>query len=109
MSNIARKIRRRDLAKQRKIDRAHYGTCDATLEEAPLGCELDATSEHVCLTCEKLVAEGRAGKGPDGGIYRRKVCPLHRGAALEAVRKHALVAHPINILKMAVAVVRGDT
>ena len=106
--SLARKIRRQGLAKQRKIDRAHYGTCDAPLEEAPLGCELDATSEHVCLTCEALVAAGKKGKGPDGGVFRRKVCPLHRGAALEAVKRHALSAHPVNMLKMAVAVLKGD-
>jgi len=113
--SLARKIRRQGLVKQRKIDRAHYDTCDevTTFTEAEglthVRCELDATSEHVCLTCEALVAAGKKGKGPDDGVFQRKVCPLHRGMALEAVKKHALVAHPVNMLKMAVAVLKGDT
>jgi hypothetical protein len=114
LSNLSRKIRRRDLVKQRKVDRAYYGTCDEVTvftegeKQIRVPCELDAVTEHVCLTCEALALAGKPAKGPNGEVFRRKVCPIHRGMALEAVKKHALVAHPVNMLKMAYAVLKGD-
>lgn len=115
MSNIARKLQRQGLAKRRKEDRAYYGICDWVEEftdpekgKIRIPCQLEATSEHVCLTCEQLLEAGKPAKGPDGQAFRHKVCLVHRGMALEAVRKHALVAHPVNLLKMVVAAVKGD-
>jgi hypothetical protein len=110
MSNVTRKMRRRDLIKKRAEDKAYYGQCDEVVDINGISvrCELDAASEHLCLTCVQLEDAGKKAKGENGQVHRRKVCPVHRGAALEAVKKHALVAHPVNMLKMAVAVLRGD-
>lgn len=118
MSSAGRKARREGLVKrrraQKKADRAYYGQCDdknpVTTPDGTVvpGCLLDAVTEHVCKTCEALVEAGKPGKGPDGTVYRRKVCEVHRGAGLEDVKKHALAAHPLNIVRMAAAIIKGD-
>jgi hypothetical protein len=53
---------------------------------------------HECLTCEGLGRE----------VFARQACDLHDAEALAEVKRHALVAHPINILRVLVAGLRGE-
>jgi hypothetical protein len=81
MSNLARQARRareRALRKGEKVD----GTCDHK------DCEAGAKVKLECLTCEK------AGKT----VKTVRGCDSHSLWAQSKLRKHALAAHPVNLM-----------
>lgn len=69
------------------------------------GCTKKARGEHVCLTCEKL---HEAGKLEEPEIHRKRYCASHREAMLTKVRKHAVTAHPANLLRVIAAGLKGE-
>ncbi len=61
------------------------------------GCELDGRNHHACITCEKL-----------GKEHKVHYCPLHRQETLGAVKRHALLKHPANLLRVVGAGLAGE-
>lgn len=61
------------------------------------GCTKKAIGMDECLTCEKL-----------GKAHRVLSCEIHRGAGLAAVKKHSLVKHPANLLRVVAAGLKGE-
>lgn len=62
------------------------------------GCHRKAKVAHECLTCEKL----------DKPIHTVKACRIHQARAMQAIRRHALVAHPVNLVRAIVATLKGE-
>lgn len=63
------------------------------------GCRRRARVQHECLTCEA--------KNPDE-IHTVKACRKHGARAMQAIRRHALVAHPVNLLRATAAALKGE-
>ena len=61
------------------------------------GCSADGKNTHACLTCEKL--------GKSTEIH---YCPAHRETGLGQIKKHALVRHPANLLRVIGAGLAGE-
>jgi hypothetical protein len=61
-------------------------------------CKRKARAKHACVTCEKL------GK-PEFAV---KCCSEHFFPGLELLKKHALTAHPSNILGAMGAALKGE-
>ncbi len=57
------------------------------------------------MTCEQL---RDAGKKTDAEVFTIQTCGLHRERALQIIKRHALVAHPINIVRATIAGLRGE-
>lgn len=77
----------------------HRGPCYAQ------DCKRNGGIIHHCITCETLA---EAGKIEETAIYRVQTCDHHAFKALQKIRKHALLAHPVNILRATVAGLKGD-
>lgn len=58
-------------------------------------CKAKARIQHDCLTC-------------NSETFRACKCEEHRIWAAEKIRRHALTAHPVNILRAMVAALRGE-
>jgi hypothetical protein len=65
------------------------------------GCKRKAHPQgrFVCITCEKK---------DEDPPFSLQACGPHSNAVLMMVRKHALSAHPVNILRATAAVIKGD-
>lgn len=61
------------------------------------GCVEKALGMDECLTCEKL-----------GRSFRIISCAKHRADGLARVKKHALVKHPANLLRVVAAGLKGE-
>ena len=83
----------RGYLKRRRRDRAlaDRGPCFAE------GCEKNGSRTHRCVTCEK--------RGRD---FSRQCCPEHNEQGLGEVRRHALVKHPANLLRVVAAGLAGE-
>ena len=66
-------------------------------------CSFAAKVERHCVTCEKITA-----KHPTHVPFSCKACRKHGEQALIAVKRHALTAHPSNLLRATVAALRGE-
>jgi hydroxylamine reductase (hybrid-cluster protein) len=66
------------------------------------GCKRRAKAKHECLTCEKLVEAGK-----QDTVFFAAGCGHHAQEAIERIKKHALTAHPVNILRGVVAQLKG--
>ncbi len=62
------------------------------------GCNARAKQKHECLTCEKLGKE----------VFTIAGCREHASWALTMVKRHALVKHPVNMLRVGAAALRGE-
>lgn len=60
-------------------------------------CEQKGVHKVECITCE---AAGKA--------HVVFACVLHHPDALTAVKRHAVVKHPVNLLRVVAAGLRGD-
>lgn len=74
------------------------GPCDVE------GCRQRGGELFECQTCLDLAAAGKL----TGEVFKRKPCVDHRDKALEQVRRHAVTAHPVNLLRVAAAALRGE-
>ena len=63
------------------------------------GCERHAVQNHECLTCEAKQKEE---------VFSLKTCPYHHEQIRARMKKHALTAHPVNILRAVVAGLKGQ-
>ena len=63
------------------------------------GCSRRAKAKHECLTCERLGA---------AEPFAMFACGYHQNEVLAAVKKHALVKHPTNMLGAAWAALKGE-
>lgn len=61
------------------------------------GCTKQGKRLHECVTCEKR-----------GDVFRVQCCDEHYLAGRGVVRKHALVKHPANVLRVIAAGLRGE-
>lgn len=85
--------------KKPKKARRHKGPCYHE------GCKRNGGIIHHCITCEKLAAAGKI--DPDK-IYRVQCCDTHAFKALERIKHHALIGHPVNILRATIAGLKGE-
>lgn len=85
---------RRNAARAQKDD---HGRCQHD------DCTRKARATHHCATCEVLK---RAGKRPD--VESVSFCHQHQEWATASIRRHALVKHPINLLRAGVASLKGE-
>lgn len=59
---------------------------------------------HHCRICEDLAAAGKL----KGEPYKIQTCVHHHDEAVQEIKKHALVAHPVNLLRAGVAALKGE-
>jgi hypothetical protein len=97
-------MRRRD-----KATMVHRGAC---FKE---GCKDNGGTIHTCITCESLVANDLARRGEDYGtlinhesVFKVQCCAKHYNDGLTKVKRHALTAHPVNILRVMAAGLKGE-
>lgn len=64
---------------------------------AHANCNAYVYQKAECLTCKRL-----------GKSFVKLACLHHYEAALSAVRRHALVKHPVNILRATIAGLKGE-
>lgn len=81
------------MSTKRKIKRNSAPRCTVP------GCKRRSDVTHECITCEKL------GKEP---IFTVHGCIHHKAAVLVIIKRHALGAHKINILKATAHALAGD-
>lgn len=62
-------------------------------------CRRRAKAKHECVTCEKLASEER---------FFLFSCAYHHEPVKARVKRHALVAHPVNILRATGAALKGE-
>lgn len=74
------------------------GRCDVE------GCKRRGGEKFECIACIELAAAGKL----EGKAFSRKPCIDHRDAAIAAMKRHVLVKHPANILRVAVAALKGE-
>jgi hypothetical protein len=67
-------------------------------------CGEKSAAMHECLTCEKLHEENPL-KHDKFAVF---ACHEHNAAGLAAVKKHALVKHPANLLRVVAAGLKGE-
>jgi hypothetical protein len=67
-------------------------------------CHRRAKATHHCRTCESLRDAGKRDE-----VFHIQFCRAHAPEAQSAIRRHALGAHPVNILRAAGAVLRGGS
>ena len=85
--------------RRKKKEKPHRGPCfDDSCEER--GGEI-----FHCITCEDLRDAGK--KKPDE-VFSIQCCVFHRDAAVDKIKRHALIAHPVNILRATVAGLKGN-
>ena len=85
------------------VGKAHRGPCFKK------GCQLNGGILHECLTCENL-AKAAEMAGEDHGIvvFKIQCCTRHSDEGLKKVRRHALTAHPANLLRVVAAGLKGE-
>lgn len=97
---MSRKLKRafaRGMA--RKLAEPHKGPCFAKK------CKQNGGTIHHCITCEELV---RAGKLAAEDAFKVQCCAVHVHEGLKKVRRHAVTAHPANLLRVVAAGLRGE-
>jgi hypothetical protein len=88
---------------------AHRGPCFKK------DCQLNGGTIHTCITCEKLAAEAMS-RGDVGGalipdeheVFVIQCCRVHYDEGLKRVKRHALTAHPVNLLRVMAAGLKGE-
>ena len=89
---MSRKLKRaivRGLAQ--KMAEPHRGPCFKK------GCKQNGGTIHACITCEKLHE-----------IFAVQCCAVHYDEGLKKVRRHAVTAHPVNLLRVVAAGLKGE-
>ena len=86
---LGRKLRRHKAKAARAIG---YGTCSDPK------CHARATSRHECQTCERLGLE----------VFEVTPCSAHYESELQRIKRHAMVGHPVNLLRAAIAGLKGE-
>jgi hypothetical protein len=83
------------------VMKPHHGAC---FKE---GCQENGGTIHTCLTCEKLAgAGGEAVLGTP--IFIVQCCTTHYDEGLKRIKRHALTAHPVNLLRVMAAGLKGE-
>ncbi len=67
------------------------------------GCRRGAKVKYECRTCESLVEASKA-----SSVHTVKACRYHGGRGMQAIRRHALIKHPVNILRAGLAALKGE-
>ena len=80
-------------AAQKKTGKPHKGPCYAD------DCDRRGGEIFACVTCEDLGRENP---------FRLQACSLHRFDALQEVKRHAVVKHPVNLLRVMGAALKGE-
>lgn len=62
-------------------------------------CTVRAVTKFECRTCEATGKE----------VFTLFSCAVHSPELQGQVRRHALVKHPVNIVRVAAAVLKGET
>lgn len=62
-------------------------------------CNVRAVTKFECRTCEAVGKE----------IFTLHSCAYHAPELQMQIRRHALVKHPVNIVRVAAAVLKGET
>ena len=70
------------------------------------GCEERGGQMFHCVTCEELAAKGKI---LEADVFRVQYCVNHAAEAEARIKRHALIAHPYNILRVAVAALKGES
>ena len=73
------------------------------LKERCRSCRRRAKVKHECKTCIKLQEAGKVET-----VFTICACSFHAEKALQDMKKHALVAHPVNLLRAGVAALKGE-
>lgn len=95
MGKLERRARRK-AAKQEP----HRGDCTITKK-----CDQRGGEIFHCITCENL---RDAGKRDADKVYTVQTCVAHRDKAIEKIKRHALISHPVNILRVTAAALKGE-
>lgn len=66
-------------------------------------CKRRAKAKHECITCDWLKKDGKT-----DAIFTVHACGHHQEEGMAKIRKHALVAHPINLIRAAIAALKGE-
>lgn len=67
-------------------------------------CQKMDVARYECKTCESLVAAGK-----DYKIFTTRGCAEHIEVARSKMRQHAMLGHPVNIVRAAAAALRGES
>lgn len=72
-------------------------------------CSFDGCGERGgqifhCSTCEELV---RLGKRKEENVFQIQACVFHAELARAKVTAHGLLAHPVNIFRVGVELLKG--
>lgn len=91
---------RRQVAKgaAARAETPHQGPCFKK------GCKQNGGTIHTCITCEKLASSTSQG----GEVFQVQCCTVHYHDGLKKVRRHAITAHPANLLRVVAAGLRGE-
>jgi hypothetical protein len=68
-------------------------------------CNRIAPVTHTCRTCEELAAKAKIRLGDVLSVH---CCPYHLEDGLQKLKRHALTAHPFNILRATAAALKGE-
>jgi hypothetical protein len=101
---MSRKLKRafmRGLAQE--MVRPHKGPCFKK------GCKQNGGTIHHCVTCEKI----RDAQGSDPitkvhEVFTVQCCAVHFDEGLKKIRRHAVTAHPVNLLRVVAAGLKGE-
>lgn len=69
------------------------------LKERCCSCRRRAKVKHECITCIELGRET---------VFTVCACFFHADSALQDIKKHTLVAHPVNLLRAGIAALKGE-
>lgn len=84
------------------VGKTHRGPCFKK------GCALNGGILHECLTCEKLSETSQVAHGEPIEVFKVQACTVHSDEGLKRVRRHAVTAHPANLLGVIAAGLKGE-
>jgi hypothetical protein len=95
---VKKALKRADVERHlARLEKEHVAAGGAPFLCFKKGCMGQVIAMDECLTCEGL-----------GKAHRVHSCAEHRAAGVAAVKKHALVKHPANLLRVVAAGLRGE-
>ena len=70
-------------------------------------CQNNGNRTYHCMTCEAVAKEKCA--DPDmSKVFKVQTCDEHDALAQKTIKRHAIVKHPSNLLKLTLAALRGE-
>lgn len=93
MKKLRRQVTKNTAA---RVEAPHQGPCFRK------GCKLNGGAIHTCITCEKIK------EAQPHEVFQIQCCRVHYYDGLKKVRRHAVTAHPANLLRVVAAGLRGE-